>query len=144
MKQLLNTTKPRIVEAAGTSAGTELLSDAIDMAAGYEGVLFLSNIATANAGNFMKLQQSDDDGSSDAYSDIEGSKATAAGNDDQVAIDIYKPAKRYVRASMIRAGANTVTGPIWAIPYGPRVQPVDNTDSDMVGVLLVTPDEGTA
>ena len=61
--------------AAGTSDQT---SSAIDMA-GFDGCLIIAAVGalTATQVTEMKLQQSSDDGSADAYSDIEGSKTTA-------------------------------------------------------------------
>lgn len=139
-------TKFDVVEAGATSAGTEVLTSAIDTA-GYDGVLLiLTSMATANAGNHFKAKQAADSGGSpDDYSDIAGSKATPATNGDGAFIDIFKPQKRYIKGSVIRAGANSVTGPIIAMKYNGRIFPQENNVTNvMIGVTLIEPAEGTA
>jgi hypothetical protein len=130
------------VKAASTTATTEILSDAVDMA-GYEGVIFFTTIATANAGNYLKAQQGAD-GVITSPADLEGSKVVAAANGEVVFLDIYKPTDRYVRASVIR-GATTVVGEIYALRYEGKVRPeVNNVTNTIIGLLLVSPEEGTA
>ena len=141
--QLSNEVKIRKVSAGATSAGTEVISSVVDMA-GYEGVLFFATIATANAGNYMKAQQDTAVGMGSA-ADIAGSKVVAAANGSVVWLDIYKPTERFVTANIIRAGANTVTGDIYAIQYGGKVKPELNLVANtIIGELSISPDEGTA
>ena len=139
--QLSNEVKLRKIKASQTSAGTEVVSDIVDMA-GYEGVLFFATIATANAGNYMKAQQGANAAMSDA-ADIAGSKVVATANGEVVFLDIYKPSERYLTANIIRAGANTATGDIYAIQYEGKVKPEINLVTDVIiGELHITPDEG--
>lgn len=141
--QLSNEVKIRKVAAGAASAGTEVISSVVDMA-GYEGVLFFATIATANAGNYMKAQQDTAVGMGSA-ADIAGSKVVAAANGSVVWLDIYKPTERFVTANIIRAGANTVTGDIYAIQYGGKVKPELNLVANtIIGELSISPDEGTA
>jgi len=129
--------------AAASAAGTSAVnSDVIDMA-GYDGVMFVTAIATANAGNHIKLQQGDEPDLSDA-ADIEGSKQVATANAQTVWIDLYRPTKRYVRAVATR-GVSTALGEVYAFQYEGRIQPADNNvTGEIIGELLVSPDEGTA
>jgi hypothetical protein len=141
-EQLSNKIKITKVAAGAASAGTEVDGTAVDMQ-GYEGVMFFTTIATANAGNYMKAQSGTDSTPSDA-ADLEGTKVVAAANTEVVWLDIYKPQERYDRPVIIRAGANTATGDIYAVQYGGRVGLEDNlTTNVIIGELHISPDEGT-
>ena len=131
------------VAVAAVSAGTAVNGSAVDMA-GFEGVLFFTTIATANAGNFLKVQQ-DSDVALGTAADLAGSAVVATANAEVVFVDCYQPAERYVCPVVIRAGANTAVGDIYAIQYEGRVKPTDNDITDtIVGVLLNSAAEGTA
>ena len=139
---LSNGVKISQVAAASAAGTTAVNSEVVDMA-GYEGVMFVTAIATANAGNHIKLQQGDEADGSDA-ADLEGSKQVATANGQTVWIDIYRPTKRYVRAVAAR-GVSTALGEIYAFQYEGRKQPASNNVTDeIIGELLVSPEEGTA
>lgn len=143
MQNLFKNAKLTKVAVGAVSAGTEVDGSTVDMS-GYESVVFFTTIATANAGNFMKAQQGLLNDSSDA-NDLAGSKVIAAANNQVVWIDLVKPQKRYVRAAIIRAGANTATGDVYALQYNGRNKPETNLVLNaLIGSLLVSPDEGTA
>jgi hypothetical protein len=130
--------------AAGTSAVT---SAAIDLQ-GYEGVMVLVKFGAIVSGavTSIKLQQSSDDGGSDAYSDLEGTSQTVADDDDNLvfAIDCYQPSKRYIKCVVTKATQNSTVESILAIKYGPREKPV--TQGATVGGIEThaSPAEGTA
>ena len=131
------------VAVAAVSAGTAVNGSAVDMA-GFDGVLFMTTIATANAGNFLKVQQ-DSDVALGTVADLAGSAVVATANAEVVFVDCYQPAERYVRPVVIRAGANTAVGDIYAIQYEGRVKPTDNDITDIiVGTLIVSAAEGNA
>lgn len=143
MQNLFKNVKLTKVAVGAASAGTEVDGSTVDMS-GYESVVFFTTIATANIGNFMKAQQGLLSDSSDA-NDLAGSKVIAAANNQVVWIDLVKPQKRYVRAAIIRAGANTATGDIYALQYSGRTKPETNLVLNaLIGSLLISPDEGTA
>jgi hypothetical protein len=126
-----------------TANTTTVTSDAIDML-GYEGVLILTSFGTAAANNTVKVQQSSDDGSTDAYSDLEGTSVVSGTSDEDVWVDVVKPTKRYLKLVAARGTSSTLES-IWAIRYGARKQPVDNTTSGtIIGEAHVSPAEGTA
>ena len=137
------TTRVSNAVAAGT---TDINSTGIDMQ-NFEGVAFevLFGAITAGAVTSIKLQQSDDDGSSDAYSDLEGSAVTVADDDDnQVFIaEVYRPRKRWVRAVVDRATQNAVVDGIVARQYSPRQLPVSQPPTTTQEVNI-SPAEGTA
>lgn len=140
LSKILKITK---VKAAEISAGTEVLSDEVDMS-GYDGVLFFTTIGTANAGNYIKAQQDIVTGMASA-ADLAGTKVVAAANAQVVWLDVYRPTERFVRVSVIRAGANTTVGEIYALRYAGRFLPETNLITNtIIGELHVSPDEGTA
>lgn len=131
--------------AAGTSAQTSSVIDT----RGYDGVKIYSAFGaiTAGAVTSVKLQQSSDDGSADAYSDIEGSSVTVADDDDnQVVIhDLHRPQKPYIKVVISRAAQNAVIDGVTAIRYSARKLPTSDDSATIVSrKLLVSPAEGTA
>jgi hypothetical protein len=133
-----------VTTAAGASAQTTITSSAVDTA-GFSGVRFLVAIGpvTAGAVTSFKLQQSDDDGSSDAYSDIVGSSQTIADNADNTHMyaDIAHPQKRYLKLVVSRATQDATIGAVIAELYGPKDNPVTQTAT---GETYNAPAEGTA
>lgn len=139
-QQLLANVSVSVQDAGQASAGTEVVGTSVDMS-GYDGVAFFTTIATANAGNFLKAQDSADNS---AFNDVAGSKVVAAANANLVALDIYRPQLRYARPHIIRAGANTATGFILAIRYNGRKRPYVNTVANVTKVVsLISPADGT-
>ena len=126
----------------GQSAGTSpITSDAVDMA-GFEGVLLIGSYGVANSGNYAKVQQSDDDGVSDGYSDLENTKTTPTVSGNTFMIDIYRPQKRYLKV-VETIGSSSAVGPMLAIQYGPKVLPPTH-GSTVDDEAHISPDEGTA
>lgn len=137
----LSRIKKRLVAAGATSAQTDVEGDVVDMQ-GFDGVVFSARIATANAGNYLKAQQGDKADGTD-MADLADTKVVAAHNGDVVAVEVYRPTKRYVRGVIIRSGAATVTGDMYADQHGAAVLPVsNNVDDVIVSEIHISPDEG--
>lgn len=131
--------------AAGTSAQT---SSAIDTA-GYEGVKIytLFGAITSGAVTSVKVQQSSDDASADAYADLEGTSIAVADDDDnQVVVhDIYRPRERYLKVIVSRSTQNAVIDGIVAVLYSARSLPPTNDATTVVSrEFHASPAEGTA
>lgn len=139
MQNLTKDVKITLVKAAQTSAGTAVNSDSVDMQ-NFEGVVFVGSIATANAGNSANAAQSSNDSS---FDDLAGTKVVTGDDGDSFMIDVYRPTDRYVRCELVRAGADTVTGDIYAIQYGARKKPVTH-GATIDSEVHVSPEEGTA
>lgn len=143
---LSNNVKIRKVEAAATSADTALISDAVDMQ-GFDGVVFITTIATANAAVTLKAQQGNvlSGVNLDASkADLLGTSMVAGANGETLVLDIYRPTDRYVQAVVTR-GAATAVGEIYAIQYGGAKRPHDNEVADVIMTEThVSPAEGTA
>ena len=121
------------------SAGTAIDSDSVDMQ-GYEGVMFIGEMITAHASNFVNLATSSDDST---FNDLAGTKVTPGSNGDCGMIDLHKPLERYIRMEVDRGGANTAFGTIYAIQYGAGNRPPTHGATVVSGVH-VSPAEGTA
>jgi hypothetical protein len=137
----LTRNKLRMVGDLTANGTTEVKSADVDMV-GYEGAVFFAKIATAAAGNYIKVQESDTTTDGD-YADLLGTKVVAGTNADVVAVEVYRPGKRYLRASVIR-GTSTVLGEIYCNQFGPAVLPVDNIDTGIVSETHISPIAGTA
>jgi len=142
MLNMLNGIKlTKLTDATG--AGTSTINGGIVDMAGYEGVIFFTNLATANSGNLIKVQQGQASNLSDA-ADLAGSGQTSGASDEVVAVDVFKPLERYLRPVIVR-GASTTIGEIWAMQYGCRSRPQSNVVSGTINSrTLVSPAEGTA
>lgn len=124
---------------AGTSAVT---SSSVDMQ-DYEGVIFISSYGTAAAGNTAHAEQSSDDGSSDAFADLAGTEVGVSTSDEDVWVEVHRPTERYVRAAFLRGTSSTLES-IYAIQYGAKIKPVDNTTAGTIhGESHNSPAEGT-
>lgn len=126
---------------AGASTGTSTLASAdIDMT-GYEGIIFVGSLATANAGNFMQAVHGDAPTPTDT---VAGSKVVPATDGDVAILEIHRPLKKYVRVQLVRAGATTVSGDVYAIRYGARKDPQTNEVTNAVKTAsLISPATGT-
>ena len=149
MNSLLKNIKVTRAVAATAAGATDVTGSTIDMA-GYDGVLFLLDVGTLTATQVtsMRAQQGAASDASD-MADLEGSIAGPVADGDgqkYLAIDVFKPAERYVRVIVDRATANAVLNGGVAILYHARDVPI--TQSTGAGGVafsktLVTPAEGT-
>lgn len=132
----------KVADAAG--AGTsDVTGTAVDMK-GYDGVIFLASYGTAAANNLMHAEQSSDNGSADAFTDIAGSEMNLEGaSDEDQVLDILQPQERYVRVIAQRGTSSTLEN-IWAVLYKSKSVPQDNTDAGtIVTQRLLAPIAGT-
>ena len=116
--------------AAGTTNQTSSAVDTLGAAA----VRFIADIGTLTSSQVTKLkvQESSDDGATDAYADVTGSETAAMADADSnklLIVDIYKPQKRWIRPVVNRATANAVITAAWVELYLPDFQPVATVDS---------------
>lgn len=138
----------RVVNA--TSAGTTAINSSAVNMTDFAGVVFVVLLGTLTSTTVpsVKVQQSDDDGSTDAYSDLESSSAAAtdADGNKMLVVEVRSPLKKYVRAVITRATANAVVDGAIAIPYGPTLGPpsVHSTQANATKKILNQPAEGTA
>lgn len=129
-----------------TTAGTSAVNaDGVDMT-GFDGVLFITSFGTAAANNTVNLAQSDDNGSSDDYTDLTGTSVASGTSDEDVWIDCQRPTKKYVRLEAARGTSSTLES-IWAIQYKARsVSQVsgNSVSGTIIGEQHTSKAEGTA
>lgn len=126
--------KLTLVEAATAAGSSAITSATVDMA-GYDSVLFFTTVGTITSGAVTSIyvQQSSDDGSSDAYAALAGTGITIADDDDgeTFGVEIIRPRERYLQCVVSRATQNAVVGEIYALQYNGRSRPVTNTVTDV-------------
>lgn len=132
--------------AAGVTDVTNIT--AIDMT-GYKTLTLMVSAAaiTTGAVTKVKMQQSTDDGSADAYSDLEGSSVTIADSSDNTMtiLEIVNPQKKWLKPVITRLTQNAAFEGVFAIQTGAKVLPV--TQSTTHVTILErhhAPAEGTA
>lgn len=135
----------KIIKAADASgANTTEIESAIIDTTGFDGIIFLTTIATANAGNFLKVKDGAGAALEDA-ADLAGTKTTAVTNGDTLTLDIKRPAKRYLQATITR-GASTAAGEIWALLYKKNHVPINNGQraprAGYIGKQVISPING--
>lgn len=136
------------VSNAVAAGATDVTCTAVDMT-GYDAVRFIALFGTLTATQVtsIRAQCSSDDGSSDAYTDIEGSASDALGDDDDndmLVLDIVRPPERYVKCIIDRATANAVVDGVIAELYCARDEVVTQDATVIEAVKLSHPVEGTA
>ncbi len=130
----------KVLDSQTTGTGT-LTTDPIDTE-GFDCVAIFGKIATVDPGNYAKARQGADSAMGDA-ADLLGTKIVPGTNGNSFLIDIHRPTKRYVDVQIVRAGATTVTGDVYALLCCPRKAPV--TQGSTIDVELhISPAEGTA
>ncbi len=130
--------------AAGTSTITP--SAGVDVQ-GFNSAMFLVLLGTVTSTGVpsIKIQQSDDDGVADGYSDLEGTAfaATDADDDKIIAVEILRPTKRYLKLILARTTANVVLDGIVCV-LGNPIGPLPISQTTIGNEVHVTPAEGTA
>lgn len=141
-RNLLSRVKFVKVSDVAASATTDVNSSILDMA-GFEGVVFLTSLSTANATNTIKVQQSATNATDD-MTDLAGTEVSSGTTDEDLIVEVHKPGARYVRAVVSRGAATTVEN-IWAALYGKGGQ---HAASTLAGTAIAeihnAPAEGTA
>lgn len=142
---LLNDVKVTVVEAAAGAAQTALDSDILDMS-GYEGVLFIAMLGDITSGSVLTLAaQQNTANSTSGMATLSGSATFTAGASDAdskvLALDVYRPRERYVRAYLTRTTQDAIIGGVIAIQYGATKKPVTQHASVIDSDTLVEPAE---
>ena len=124
-------------------AGTDPVASAILDMAGFRGVVFFTSVGTANAGNYITVQQ-DDVNATGGMADLLGSKVTSGSSDEDLIVEVVQPAKRYVRAVVTRGSSSTCES-IWAALYGKGGSISSNSvTGTQIAEVHASPAEGTA
>jgi len=107
-----------------STAGTgDVTCASVDMAedGGYDGVVFMTSYGTAAADNILKAAGSADDST---FAEYDSDAQVASGSSDEdVILDLFRPAQRYVKAVPERGTSSTCES-VWALRYRSRNRPV--------------------
>ena len=132
------------VEPAAVAGQTLLTSDVIDMA-GFDGVSFVALLGDVSDTCVLTLQaqQGDQSDGSDA-TNLSGVAATfTAGatdaDDNMLALEVFRPTKRYVRVTLARTTANAVVDGILAVQSNPAEAPVVQDASVLATDFALSP-----
>jgi hypothetical protein len=148
MKQFIDTVKA-VRHSNAVAAGTSTITPSAGIdTKGFRRAVFLVEVGAIVSGGVqsVKIQQSDDDGSSDAYSDLEGTSLsiTDAQGSKVAIVEVLEPAKRYLKCIMSRATQNSTLEGITVLLTGADIEPVTQPASVLGSEFHQTPAEGTA
>ncbi|WP_428305506.1 hypothetical protein [Lacipirellula sp.] len=142
-KELLSQVKvtQAITPTAGVAGQTDIEGATLDMA-GFEGVLVevTLGVITAGAVTGVVMQQSNASDMSGAET-LAGPSITVADDDDGkvLALDLFRPTKRYVRVHVDRATQNAVIAGATYKQYGARSVPINSASSTVKVATAVSP-----
>ena len=147
----LSETTKLVRHSAAVAAGATTItpSAGVDMK-GFDSCLFVAAFGAivAGAATSIEVHQSSDDGVTDGYSSLAGSKVTVADDQDGklAYVDVVQPLKRYVMLVVNRATQNATLDGIVAILSGPKSVPTTHDAASVVAgsKTLPSPAEGTA
>lgn len=126
-----------------SAASTDAVESSIVDTAGYEGIVFFTSLGTANATNYIKVQQSATNATDDMQ-DLTGTSVTSGSSDEDLIVEVRQPTDRYVRA-VVNRGASSTCESIWACLYGKGGVIASNSVSGtQIAEIHASPAEGTA
>lgn len=126
----------------GATAGTGTTEGDIIDTAGFDTVAFVgAAMGTANAGNYVKVQQ-DSAAAMGTAADLEGTKVTPGDNGDAALVEIIRPGERYIRLVAVR-GASSTLGDAYAI-LGRANKGAVTHGTTIDSEIHISPAEGTA
>lgn len=137
----------RVTEDASAATG-DIACDSVDTQ-GFHSVCFVVMLGTVNgtAVPSVRVQQSDDDGVADDFTDLAGTKVSGADTDDNklLYVEVEKARKRYLRAVIGRETAAVAVDGAVAILHKADGQPAaDDSATVVAGEHHLSPAEGTA
>lgn len=132
------------VEPAAAAGQTTLTSDVIDMK-GYDGVTFLALLGDVANTSVLTLQaQHGDQADGSDMANLSGvaaahtADATDADNN-MLAVEVFRPTKRYVRVTLSRGTADAAVDGIIAIQSEPNEAPVTQDSSVIATDFALSP-----
>lgn len=125
----------------GATAGTsEVDSSILDMA-GYDGVMFIVDLATVVDASVLTLNaQQNTANSTSGMATITGASATftaSTSSNKALLVDVYRPLQRYVRAAFTRTAQNATVNTIIAIQYKSQFRPTTLDASVIASATVV-------
>jgi hypothetical protein len=130
------------------AAGVSTINGTVLDMQGFDGVVFVASFGALTSTQVTSLKAQDGAtanlaDAADLAGSLTGPLADADGNRSLV-LEIYKPAKRYIRPVINRATANAVVDGVVAIQYASSKSPTTNDTTVAASKLRVSPANGTA
>lgn len=141
--EMLKDCKITRVANAAAAAQTEVLTDVLDMT-GYDSVIFVALLGDVTVSSVLTLTAKENTAnstSSPTPTAVTGGAtaaytATATDADNKaLVVDVIRPSKQYVFASLTRTAANAVVDGIIAIQYRSRLTPVTQGSTILASAL---------
>lgn len=109
------------------------LSGAVDML-GFEGCRFIAMCGNTTGDALFTLYISGSTASGGSYTTLTGGTVvtTTGLADGLLAVDVFKPQTRYLKAGLHRNGGNAGHGGVVAIQYGAKYMPITNDSTSML------------
>lgn len=109
----------------------------VDMA-GYDGCVFICHVGTITGSGTVSMQVkgSATDAVGAAISGAVAQADAAADSDKVLIVDLWKPAFRYLAATITRATDNSIIGAVTAIRYAPRVMPTTHDSASLAAAIV--------
>lgn len=145
-KNLLKNVKVQRVNDGEADAQGTYYSDILDMQ-GFEGVLFIAKFEDVDDTAVLTLSaQQSETNATGGMSDLSGnatytSDGGADADDDLLALDLYRPTERYVRAKVVVGTADAELESIVAIKYHAKKVPITQPSTVLDSDTLVSPAE---
>lgn len=127
-----------------SASGTDAVESDIVDTAGFEGVVFVTSLSTANATNSIKAQQNTANETT-GMADLAGTSLVSGTTNEDLILAVHKPQERYVQVVVTRSVATTCES-IWACLYGAKENQVtaNTVSGTQAAEQHISPEEGTA
>ncbi|MEM8682883.1 MAG: hypothetical protein AAGF72_05585 [Pseudomonadota bacterium] len=133
------------VEPSAPAGQTTLISDVVDML-GFDGVTFVAMLGDVTSGSTLTLQaqQGDEADGSDA-TDVPTAAASfvadiSDADNGLLAVEVFRPTKRYLRTTLSRESQNAVVDGILAVRSQSNEAPVLQAPSVIATSFALSPD----
>lgn len=128
------------VSNGATAGTTEVDSSILDMS-GYDGVIFIVDLAAVTDASVLTLNtQQNTANQTSGMATITGASATftaSTSSNKALLVDVYRPLQRYVRAAFTRTAQNATVNTIIAIQYKSMFRPTTLDSSIIASATIV-------
>ena len=143
-KNLSNEVEIRKIANLNADSDTADVTSSVVDVEGFDGVLFLSFVSAGHANTYMDVEGDNIDGEQGTR--LDGARAltrpdgTNVRNTIALAVDVFQPKQKHLRAKVTVTTTDSTVGPIFAIKYKLRDRAANNyvNANDGIHTVLVT------
>jgi hypothetical protein len=146
MRNFLENEKTIRVMSSATGGTGTTASSIVDMV-GFDSAAFIALAgAVTSSGTITMTVQGNDSTSTAGFADLEGANAQLGSDDDEglLIVEVYRPAKRYLRAVVNCETANGEVDGILCLQRDPKLIPFGGQDDSVVDSAFVSSPDETA